>query len=69
MARKVSDEWTVPVCFIHHRALHAAGSEKDWWAQHKVDPLVVAQQLWAESRHGVEPDSGTESGTARAIGS
>ena len=71
MARKVSDEWTVPVCFLHHRALHAAGSEKDWWSQHKVDPLAVAQHLWAESRLGADPerDFGAEPGTARSAGS
>ena len=25
LGRKVSDEWTVPLCAIHHRALHDAG--------------------------------------------
>ncbi len=69
MARKVSDEWTVPVCFLHHRALHAAGSEQDWWSQNKIDPLVVAQHLWAQSRLGVEPDSESGNETARAAGS
>ncbi len=28
MGRKVSDEWTVPLCAIHHRALHAVGDEE-----------------------------------------
>ena len=65
MARKVSDEWTVPVCFLHHRALHAAGSEQDWWFQQKIDPLAVAQHLWAESRLGVEPGPESGNGTAR----
>ena len=69
LARKVSDEWTVPVCFIHHRALHAAGSEKDWWQGQRIEPLEVAQQLWAESRHGVEPDSKIENASARSSGS
>jgi hypothetical protein len=69
MARKVSDEWTVPVCFLHHWALHAAGSEQDWWSQQKIDPLIVAQHLWAESRHGAEPDSEIGNGTERATGS
>jgi hypothetical protein len=27
MGSKVSDEWTVPLCFLHHRALHDAGNE------------------------------------------
>ncbi len=71
LARKVSDEWTVPVCFLHHRALHAAGSEKDWWQSQQIEPLEVAQQLWAESRLGAVPetDFGTEAGTARSAGS
>ena len=66
LARKVGDEWTVPVCFTHHRALHAAGSEKDWWQGQRIDPLEVAQQLWAESRHSAEPDSKIENGTVRS---
>ena len=71
LARKVSDEWTVPVCFTHHRALHSAGSEKDWWQSQRIEPLEVAQQLWAESRLGAdpEPDIGNEGGTARSSGS
>ena len=66
LGRKVGDEWTVPVCFTHHRSLHAAGNEKDWWQGQRIDPLEVARQLWAESRHGVEPDSEIESATARS---
>ncbi len=72
MARKVSDEWTVPVCFLHHRALHAAGSEKDWWQSQQIEPLEVAQQLWAESRLGADPavpEFGTAGGVARSSGS
>ena len=69
LARKVGDEWTVPVCFTHHHALHAAGNENDWWQGQRIEPLEVAQQLWAESRHGEEPDSEIENATARAAGS
>jgi hypothetical protein len=25
---KVSDEWTVPLCATHHRALHTVGDEE-----------------------------------------
>lgn len=28
LGRKVSDEFTVPLCAIHHRDLHAAGNER-----------------------------------------
>jgi hypothetical protein len=30
---KVSDEFTVPLCRGHHRALHRAGEEAAWWKQ------------------------------------
>src|SRR5262249_34173531 len=39
---KVSDEFTVPLCAIHHTQNHATGDEKRWWQEHKIDPLVVA---------------------------
>jgi hypothetical protein len=31
MGRKVSDEWVVPLCATHHRALHGVGNEEKWW--------------------------------------
>jgi hypothetical protein len=54
MGRKVSDEFTVPLCRIHHRVLHRRADEVAWWQEVNVDPLGVAQQLWQESR-GLEP--------------
>ena len=39
MGRKVSDEWTVPLCAIHHRQLHDAGDEQRWWAERQVEPV------------------------------
>jgi hypothetical protein len=57
MARKVSDEFTVPLCRTHHRRLHLRADEAAWWKEANVDPLQVAQQLWQES-HGTNlPDS------------
>ena len=53
MGRKISDEWTVPLCAIDHRALHDCGGEQKWWAQWNIDPLKVAQQLW---QHGCGRD-------------
>ena len=32
LGRKVSDEYTVPVCRTHHRELHHYGDETSWWA-------------------------------------
>jgi DNA recombination protein Rad52 len=51
LARKVSDEWVVPLCAVHHRALHDAGNEERWWKGQSIDPLAVAERLWAMSRH------------------
>ncbi len=46
----MSDEYTVPLCLLHHRELHDAGNEREWWAKRKIDPLTVAYELWAKSR-------------------
>jgi hypothetical protein len=54
LGRKVSDEFTVPVCRLHHRELHRYGDEALWWAGVGVDPLPTALELWKLSRssHG-----------------
>jgi hypothetical protein len=49
MSRKVSDEFTVPLCRTHHRQLHDSGNEIAWWIDMDIDPLPIAQDLWAES--------------------
>src|SRR5262249_45902296 len=38
MGRKVSDEFTVPLCRLHHRELHRCGNERAWWEQQELDP-------------------------------
>ena len=50
MGRKVSDKFTVPVCRLHHRELHRRGDERTWWAEHEIDPLIVAADLWGQTR-------------------
>ena len=47
---KVSDEFTVPLCAIHHQQNHATGNERLWWQEHKINPLAVATRLWGEGR-------------------
>jgi hypothetical protein len=47
---KVSDEFTVPLCRGHHRALHRAGEEAAWWKQVGIDPITAARKLWKETR-------------------
>ncbi|MCH8937713.1 MAG: DUF968 domain-containing protein [Gemmatimonadetes bacterium] len=48
MGSKVSDEWTVPLCATHHRALHTVGDEEKWWKERQIDPIIHAEQLWRE---------------------
>jgi hypothetical protein len=47
---KVSDEFTVPLCRGHHRALHRAGEEPAWWKEVGIDPITAARKLWKETR-------------------
>ena len=49
LGRKVSDEYTVPVCRLHHRELHRYGDEASWWAGVNVDPIPIALELWRSS--------------------
>ncbi|MHC2335466.1 hypothetical protein ACVIW0_004755 [Bradyrhizobium sp. USDA 4454] len=52
LGRKVSDEYTVPLCRAHHQDLHRHGNERAWWANLKIEPLQVAHDLWsANSEH------------------
>ncbi len=48
LGRKVSDEFTVPLCRGHHREVHRCGDEAAWWRNAGVDPTVVARALWLE---------------------
>jgi hypothetical protein len=49
LGRKVSDEFTVPLCRDHHHALHRHGNEISWWANFKIAPLEIARELWRTS--------------------
>jgi hypothetical protein len=59
LGRKVSDEYTVPVCRLHHRDLHSYGDEASWWAGVSIDPLSIALELWRRSQltHASEPST------------
>jgi len=50
LSLKVSDEFTVPLCAIHHRNIHTTGKEQEWWHERNIDPLKVASALWQHSR-------------------
>ena len=50
LGRKVSDEFTVPLCRGHHREVHRYGAEAAWWAKAGVEPLRAANALWRETQ-------------------
>ena len=49
LGRKVSDEFTVPVCRMHHREIHRHGDEAAWWKKAGIEPLSVALTLWRQT--------------------
>ena len=49
LGRKVSDEFTVPLCRGHHREVHRSGDEVGWWRRTGIDPTVPARALWLET--------------------
>ena len=53
---KVSDEFTVPLCATHHHNLHDTTKEREWWQERKIDPLIIARDLWEQSLgHATKP--------------
>jgi ERF superfamily len=50
LGRKVSDEFTVPICRAHHRELHRHDDEAAWWQRTNIDPLPIALRLWQHAR-------------------
>jgi hypothetical protein len=65
MARKVSDEFTVPLCRGHHREVHRCGDEAAWWTSVGIDPTVPARSLWLQS-HPLLGDTGMAADSERA---
>ena len=51
LGRKVSDEYTVPLCRDHHQQLHRHGNEASWWSNVQTNPLEVALDLRTQSSH------------------
>ena len=70
LGRRVSDEFTVPLCRLHHRELHRIGNERSWWEQLNIDPLPIALRFWQQTK-GVPAGSGDQStpGAKTAVGS
>jgi hypothetical protein len=53
--RKVSDEFTVPLCRLHHRELHRSRNEPLWWKMARIDPIAIARELWEATRPPAAP--------------
>lgn len=60
LGQKPDDCWVAPLCATHHRedqaAQHVIG-EKAFWAKHGIDPLKLAQRLFAQSGHFSEMEA------------
>jgi hypothetical protein len=46
LGRKVSDEFTVPLCRDHHNELHGGSNEMAWWGNLQIAPVEIAKGLW-----------------------
>jgi len=49
LGRKVSDEFTVPLCRGHHREIHRCGDEAMWWQRVGINPAAAARVLWLKT--------------------
>jgi hypothetical protein len=55
LGRRVSDEFTVPLCRGHHRELHRHGDEAGWWEKLGLDPASAARALWLTTHPQPQP--------------
>jgi hypothetical protein len=60
LGRKVSDEFTVPLCRGHHREVHHCRDEVAWWKKAGVDPTVSARALWLKTHPLPSPSPNIE---------
>ncbi|WP_065756410.1 ERF family protein [Bradyrhizobium paxllaeri] len=67
LGRKVSDEFTVPLCRTHHQDLHRHGNEKAWWANMQIAPMPIARQLWDASQTGGQDGAAVLANAAHTI--
>jgi hypothetical protein len=66
LGRKVSDEFTVPLCRLHHRELHRAGNEAGWWDKVGIDAIAIARNLWNMTRSAGMPTASVNAGPSSA---
>ena len=57
---KVSDEFTVPLCRMHHREVHRTVREAQWWKRLRIDPLITAETLWLKTHPRTPVDDANE---------
>ena len=58
LGRKVSDEYTVPLCRGHHREVHRCGDEPVWWLKVRINPMPKARELWLKTHPLlIDPDN------------
>jgi hypothetical protein len=62
LGRKVSDEFTVPLCRGHHREVHRCGDEAAWWRKAGIDPTIAARLLWLKTHPLSRPDNFSSGG-------
>ncbi len=66
LGRKASDEFAVPLCRVHHRAVHRARDERAWWQGAGIDPIKIARKLWKDTRIDegrIEPEGTPQAAT------
>ena len=67
LGRRASDEFAVPLCRVHHRAVHRARDERAWWQTTGIDPDQVARKLWKDTRIDegrIEPEGTSQAAAA-----
>jgi hypothetical protein len=65
LARKVSDEFTVPLCRGHHREVHHNGDEAAWWKKSGIDATARARALWLKTHPLPTPVNANQSQAKR----
>jgi hypothetical protein len=59
LGRKVSDQFTVPLCRTHHREIHRGSDEETWWRKAGIDPLAAAGALWLQTHPSPRAEAAT----------
>lgn len=52
MGQKVSDKWTVPLCWKCHASCHTRGREDAWWIEQGIDPIKWSENFFKEWKNG-----------------